>query len=125
MKRSSLWTLSSLFIIMIVLLVACGGNKEQNSQASASVAVDTELVITATNYKFDQSEYRIKAGESVRIVLDSTGNHGLAVKELGLALDPNNKEQVIAPEKPGTYEFQCTIMCGPGHRDMKSMLIVE
>ena len=125
MKRSSLWTLSSLFIIMIVLLVACGGNKKQNSQASASVAADTELVITATNYKFDQSEYRIKAGESVRIVLDSTGNHGLAVKELGLALDPINKEQVITPEKPGTYEFQCTIMCGPGHRDMKSMLIVE
>ncbi|MBN3523077.1 cupredoxin domain-containing protein [Paenibacillus apiarius] len=125
MKRSSLWTLSSFFIIMIVLLVACGGNKEQNSPASASASADTELVIQATNYKFDQPEYRIKAGEPVRIVLDSSGNHGLAVKELGLSLDPNTKEQVITPEKPGTYEFQCTIMCGPGHRDMKAVLIVE
>lgn len=105
-------------------LTACGGT-QPDTPAAGTEAADAELVIKATNYQFDQPEYHIKAGESVRVILDATGNHGLQVKELGLKLDPNQTEQVITPDKPGTYEFSCTIMCGPGHKDMQAKLIVD
>ncbi|MBG9791795.1 cytochrome c oxidase subunit II [Paenibacillus dendritiformis] len=123
MRRSRPWTIGAA-ILLSLGLAACGGTQADTPAASREAA-DAELVITATNYQFDQPEYHIKAGESVRIILEAKGNHGLEVKELGLKLDPNQTEQVITPDKPGTYEFFCTIMCGPGHKDMRAKLIVD
>ncbi|WP_237096567.1 cupredoxin domain-containing protein [Paenibacillus dendritiformis] len=121
MRRRMRWTIGAA-ILLHLGLTACGGPQVP---AAATESADAELVIQATNYQFDQPEYHIKAGESVRVILEAKGNHGLEVKELGLKLDPNQTDQVIKPDKPGTYEFYCTILCGPGHKDMRAKLIVD
>lgn len=104
-------------------LAACG-SQQDDSGTDSSQAASSEVTIKAVNYKFDQSEYHVKAGEPVKLILDSIGNHGIEIKELDLKLTPSHKSQVITP-KAGTYEFSCSILCGSGHTDMQAVLIVE
>lgn len=123
MKKSKLWAASVL--TLAIALSACGNQEASPSPSTTeSETASSELVITAVNYNFDQREYRVKAGESVKIVLKSSGNHGLEIKDLGLELDKKHSSQVITP-KAGTYDFECTIMCGAGHKGMTAKLIVE
>lgn len=44
---------------------------------------------------------------------------------LGLQLDRNNNSKVIVPEETGEFEVSCSIMCGSGHSQMISKIIVE
>lgn len=104
-------------------LSACGSQQDEAGTESSQTA-SSELTIKAVNYKFDQAEYHVKAGEPVKLILDSKGNHGIEIAALDLKLSPSHKSQVITP-KAGTYEFSCTILCGSGHTDMQAKLIVE
>jgi cytochrome c oxidase subunit 2 len=84
------------------------------------------LKITATNWKFDSTEYKVKAGETYKVTLTSTdGVHG--VKGNGdLKLDVGaNKTVEYKFEKAGTYEIQCSVPCGNGHMTMKAKIVVE
>ncbi|UHA72320.1 cupredoxin domain-containing protein [Paenibacillus sp. 481] len=114
-------------LTLALALSACSSGKQTDSQSKSNSndSAAKQVVIKASNYKFDQAEYRVKVGEPVKFVLESSGNHGLSVKELDLNLDPNSTSQVVTPDKAGTYEFICTIMCGPGHKDMVAKIIVE
>ncbi|HEX7056529.1 MAG TPA: cupredoxin domain-containing protein [Bacilli bacterium] len=125
MKKAALALVSA---ALILSLAACGGNKDDNSAASdnTNATANTEIVLHASNFKYDQEEYHVKAGEPVKITLDEQeGVHGAESKELGFNLDPNKKSVVITPEKPGTYEIKCSVPCGTGHADMKTKLVVE
>lgn len=57
--------------------------------------------------------------------------HGLVVRELrdqgwNFRLKEGQQDlHVTAPAKPGTYLIQCSVVCGPGHSDMKMTLVVE
>ena len=57
--------------------------------------------------------------------------HGLTIKQLvdqgwNLRLKEGTEEfTLVAPEKPGEYVIECTVMCGEGHDDMKMKLIVR
>ncbi|MCG7409864.1 cupredoxin domain-containing protein [Paenibacillus sp. ACRRX] len=119
--------LAAAMLALAYVMVACGSNQQgsagQGSGEPASAA--KEIIIKATNYKFDQPEYRVKAGETVKFVLESSGNHGIRIQDIGLELTPNQTSQVVTPAETGTYEFKCTIMCGPGHKEMTAKLIVE
>lgn len=60
-------------IVFALLLTACGaGGGSSNSDSANSQAADTnltaeeEIVITATNYSFDQKEYHLKKGVPVK-----------------------------------------------------------
>ena len=118
-------TITAAMLALALAITACGSQQESSTDsANETDTAASEVVIQAINYKFDQEEYRIKAGEPIKVVLQSTGNHGLEINELGLKLTPQNTSQVITP-KAGTYEFECTILCGSGHNDMKAKLIVE
>jgi cytochrome c oxidase subunit 2 len=125
------WTLLAFLVIFTVVLSACGSSGSNDSDDAASAGQDdanvsNEIVIKATTFEFDQPEYRIKKGETVRIVLENEkGVHGLEVKDLNLKLDNKTTSQVITPTKTGEFPFVCTIMCGPGHADMTAKLIVE
>ncbi|WP_028593037.1 hypothetical protein [Paenibacillus assamensis] len=107
-------------IIVVFILSACGQEKANQEQQTA----DVKLIIKASNYKFDQTEYRVKGNQPVQFSLESIGNHGITVDKLDLSLDPTNPTQVITPTA-GTYTFECSIACGSGHKEMKATLIVE
>lgn len=115
--------LAAALAALAIVTAACSS---QQAEDAANAQVDKEMIIKASNYTFDSSEYRVKAGETVRFILESSsGNHGIHIKEIGLKLDPNKNSQIVTPKEKGSYPFECTILCGPGHKDMTATLIVE
>jgi cytochrome c oxidase subunit 2 len=84
-----------------------------------------ELKITATNWKFDQAEYKVKAGETYKVTLNSTdGAHGLKATGIDLTVG-TNKSVDFKFDKAGTYDIQCNIPCGTDHLKMKAKIVVE
>lgn len=121
-----------LSIGLLLILAACGGTgnnastNTQNEAAEASITAEEELIITATNYTFDQKTYHLKKGVPVKIVFkNESGNHGILIPELNLRLDGKDTSRVIVPDEAGTFEMTCAIMCGSGHSGMSAKVIVE
>lgn len=124
MKKTVAVLISS---VLILLLAACGGGSGSgNSSAASDVKPEAELVIEASNYKFDQAEYRLKKDVPVKITFKNVeGNHGILVPGLKLHLDGKKNSAVIIPKETGEFEVACSIMCGSGHGSMISKIIVE
>ncbi|OAS16972.1 cupredoxin domain-containing protein [Paenibacillus oryzisoli] len=137
-------TILMMGLAVLIAITACG-NKDSNSTATsqtttapaatsaASPAATTkaatggqQVVLKATNFEFDKTEYRIKKGESVTITLEnSQGIHGASIKEFNINLNNGNKTVTFTPDKAGSFPITCSIMCGSGHASMKTTLIVE
>jgi len=78
------------------------------------------------DFTFGEKEYRVKKGETVKLKLvNKSGIHGLAIDKLGIDLHGDNLEQEVTFDEAGEYEMHCSIGCGVGHNDMKTVLIVE
>lgn len=119
-----------LSILCLLILSACsGGNKASDTSDGAaenSITAEEELIITATNYSFDQKEYHLKKGVPVKVIFkNESGNHGILIPELELRLDAKTSSQVVVPEEAGTFEMTCALMCGSGHSTMSAKVIVE
>lgn len=121
-----------LSIVLVILLTACSNNNNDVSASNSDNGTNTniipedEIIITATNYDFDQKEYHLKKGVPVKIIFENeSGNHGILVPELKLQLNSKNSSQVIIPEETGTFEMTCSVMCGSGHSGMSAKVIVE
>lgn len=122
---------------LALALSACGasGEKQPEAQGSAPAAstgagseggAAQEVKLIATNFQFDQAEYKVKAGQAVNISLENKeGMHAVQISGVKVKLDNNTKTATFTPEKPGTYDIICSLPCGPGHLNMKSKLIVE
>lgn len=126
-----LWICTGL-IALILGLSACGtktGGSAEPSTASpgAQDAANTQKVtVVATNWKFDQAEYKVKKGKPVSLTLkNEKGVHGLEVEKLNVKLDNKTKTKVFTPDKAGRYNIVCTIPCGTDHLKMKAVLVVE
>lgn len=118
-------------VAIVIAITACG-SKESKPAETTSPAATTQaaggqnVVLKATNFQYDQAEYRVKKGQPVTISLDnSQGVHGAAIKEFNVKLDNSNKTFTFTPDKTGSFPITCSIMCGSGHANMKSTLIVE
>ncbi|MCM3783318.1 cytochrome C oxidase subunit II [Neobacillus mesonae] len=125
MKKASFLLIT---MILLFVLAACGQDSENSGSAitEPEVAASDEIVIKATDYEFDQPEYRIKKGVPVRIVYENAeGNHGIIVPGLSLQLDRDTTSKVITPEETGEFEIACSVFCGTGHSTMISKIIVE
>lgn len=118
-------------IALMIGLSACGAKKEESAAApspqTAAAAGDAQqLNISASNWKFDQTEYKVKAGQPVTVTLKNTeGVHGIELEKLGVKLEGKNLTKTFTPEKPGKYNIVCTIPCGTDHLKMKAVLLVE
>lgn len=124
-------------LTVIFTIAACSKKEEVKPSATPTPAASPgavatpasgsakELKITATNWKFDQAEYKVKAGETYKVTLASTdGAHG--VKASGINLEVGtNKTVEYKFEKAGTYDIQCSIPCGADHGKMKAKIVVE
>ncbi len=112
-------------IVLISILTACGASEEVTPDVTTQPA-SNQVLIKASNFKFDAAEYKVKKGEPVTITFENEqGLHGIGIKDLDVSLDQSNKSVTITPDETGSYDIVCTIMCGAGHAEMKSVLIVE
>ncbi|GMK47183.1 cupredoxin domain-containing protein [Paenibacillus glycanilyticus] len=120
---------SVIIVAYVILLTACGASKNEEVQSGSSEGSKTsanEVVITATNWKFDKAEYRIKKGEPIKLTLKSeSGVHGIAFEDDKIKELHSGDSEVVTINEAGTYEFFCNMMCGSGHANMKAKLIVE
>ncbi len=124
MKKAIAFLVSS---ILLLVLAACGSGSGSGSNAEVSnVEPEAELVIEATNYKFDQAEYHLKKDVPVKIIFkNAEGNHGMLVPGLKLQLSGKKDSAVIIPKESGEFELSCSVMCGAGHSTMISKIIVD
>ncbi|MGH9862753.1 MAG: cupredoxin domain-containing protein [Candidatus Acidiferrales bacterium] len=88
-----------------------------------------EIPMTAKKYEYSPKEIRVKQGERVRLLITATDRkHGFQIKELGIKTELE-KDKATAVEfvadKPGEYQFKCSVRCGFGHGGMRGTLIVE
>lgn len=97
---------------------------------SAPSAVEArEVQVTAKKYKFDPELITVKKGEYVRLIITALDrDHGFKLEAFGV----NQKLKKGAPttieftvDKAGTFLFQYSQFCGPGHRRMKGRLVVR
>lgn len=108
----------------VFALAACGGEDDgNNGSASSNVEPTQSLTITAKNWEFDATEYTVKAGEPLQISLvNEEGYHGIEIADVGEV--KAGEDQVFTLEA-GEYEIFCNVICGTGHADMVSTLIVQ
>jgi len=113
------------------------------SKAEESVQV---VEMTAKKYEYSPDEIHVKKGTRVQLkirAIDRT--HGFKIRlypegapekgEPGLRMEEaqnnfkleENQERTIefVAERPGTYIFRCSVVCGMGHRGMSGKIIVE
>jgi len=88
-----------------------------------------EFKVTGSNFKFDMSEIKVKAGDTVKITfVNSGGFHDFVLDEFNVATKqangPSEESVTFVADKAGTYEFYCSV---GQHRQMgmKGNLIVE
>jgi cytochrome c oxidase subunit II len=122
------WIMFSLFIV--ACLLGTGVLFQNISARQAEMAKEQSagptLKFVASNYKFDQAEYKVKAGEKMTVSLQNKeGLHAMEIVGTSVKLDNNNKSVEFTFDKPGEYEVHCILPCGPGHAEMKTKLIVE
>lgn len=86
----------------------------------------TMLKIKASNFEFDQTEYKIEKGSKVRLSLQNTnGVHAVAIESLNVSLDKDNPTAEVEFTEPGTYPIHCSLPCGEGHAEMKAVIVVS
>lgn len=112
-----------------LVVAACGANNGGNNgggaaPVNAGMEPTSEIVIKASNYEFDQQEYKVKAGEPTAITIKSIGSvHGIAILKTDYTIG-NNKTVTVQFDKPGTYDIICNVACGSGHAKMRAKLVV-
>jgi heme/copper-type cytochrome/quinol oxidase subunit 2 len=125
--RRDLMRRAKILMAMGALLVA--GGMLANLPIAAAQGQTVRINMKASQYKFTPDTIRVKAGTQVEVHLVSTDvPHGFAIQALNVNVTVvPGKETVVrfTPAKAGTYPFICSVVCGPGHLDMKGQLIVE
>lgn len=121
------WTMFALFIAASVMAVVFSITAAMEKPETADEPVgENELRITGTSFEFDQAEYHLKAGEPITISYKNKlggGIHAMAISGTDINLEDGDK--VEHTFEAGSYEIVCSIMCGTGHTEMISTLIVE
>mgnify|MGYP001207974050 CR=1 FL=1 len=124
------WTMLTLIIVSCLVgigVLLSDVNESAKQRAAAEQEAKTpQLRITATNWKFDQEVYNVKLGETLKVSLQNAeGVHAVEITGYNVKLDATNSSTEVTFDKPGEYEIFCTLLCGEGHAEMRSKLIVE
>lgn len=109
----------------VALFMAVADNADKNSEEAST---GPTLRLVASNFKFDQPEYIIKAGEETKVSLSiKDGIHAVQISGQGVTveLDKQNASKLVTFDKPGTYDIICSLPCGEGHANMVSKLVVQ
>jgi cytochrome c oxidase subunit II len=116
--------------VSALLLTACGGEtKDQAASgteaAPAAATSGTQVNIEASNWKFNQDKWEVKAGEEFTINFKSTeGYHGIGIEGLDVDLQKDGSK-TLKVDQPGEYKIFCNITCGPDHGKMVATLVVK
>ncbi|GGF27166.1 hypothetical protein GCM10010954_27770 [Halobacillus andaensis] len=111
-----------LVIVLMFTLAACGSGDEKVDGGEAEAAGET-VDIKASNWEFNEESYIASAGEITFNLTNEEGMHGIEIEGADINID--NEGSATATLEPGEYTITCSIVCGTGHEEMVSTLIVE
>jgi cytochrome c oxidase subunit II len=103
-------------------------SKHQAETAASAEEAGKSLKLVASNWQFDQPEYKVKLGDKLKVTLQlKEGVHAAEIVGNGLdvKLDKAAPTQEVTFDKPGTYEVHCILPCGSGHATMVSKITVS
>jgi len=124
-------------VLILVLIFVFGGNSKStvnvnsNSNPSISAAAGQvkEFTMTAKQFEFVPGKITVNTGDTVILHITSTDvTHGIAIPQFGVNQRlPVGEEKTVkfVADKKGTYNFYCSVYCGPGHRSMIGELVVQ
>ena len=120
-------TVMQKWVMLVFFSIACLFNMPKPPvEETAPEGVQLVNIVANADFTFDKAEYEVKVGEPVLLKLkNKSGIHGAAIEELGIDLKDGQMEKQITFDKPGTYQIHCSVMCGAGHTDMISVLVVK
>ena len=88
-----------------------------------------EFTLTAQKFEFSLSVINIKRGDHVRLTVTALdAEHGFKLDAFHVVRKLPKGEAVtveFTADQAGTFPFQCSHICGMGHKKMKGQLIVE
>jgi cytochrome c oxidase subunit II len=122
----TLCTRSRLLLLLGVVAAAAAGS---SSHAAAAQAERMEIV--AERFSFSPSEFRVKAGAPIEIILRSDDtDHGFRIldTDVNVRIPKRGKGPLTVmfqPPAPGRYTFECSHVCGAGHAFMRGTIIVQ
>ena len=87
-----------------------------------------EVSLEAWRYDWSEPTITVKSGELIRIQATSRDvTHGIAIPaaQFNLVIEPGKTSvgEFTAPA-PGTYDYGCSVLCGPGHHGHAGKLVV-
>lgn len=88
-----------------------------------------QFFLTARQWSWSPDTITVSVGDLVRLSVKSIDIfHGLRIPGLGVEqpLRPGEEATVeFTVDKSGTYPFECSVICGAGHRTMTGKLVVK
>ena len=110
------------FTALVLFAVTVPGAPAQNVHAG-------EINVTAKKYAFDPNPIRVKKGDHVKLVITALDHdHGFKLEAFHIdqLLKKGEATTVeFTADQAGTFPFQCSHLCGMGHKKMKGELVVE
>ncbi|OGJ70454.1 hypothetical protein A3H22_01820 [Candidatus Peribacteria bacterium RIFCSPLOWO2_12_FULL_55_15] len=86
------------------------------------------IPVTAELWKFTPNVIQAKQGEeAVLQITGVSGTHGFSVPDLGInatIIQGQTVSVTLPTDRPGTFDFRCSVPCGAGHKDMTGQIIV-
>ncbi|GED71253.1 hypothetical protein BRE01_49550 [Brevibacillus reuszeri] len=121
--------LVSAVALSAMLMTACGGeSKDQaasGNSATPAATSGTAVNIEASNWKFNQDTFEVKAGEEFTINFKSAeGFHGIGIQGLDVDIQKEGSKTMKIDEA-GEYTIFCNVICGPDHGKMVAKLVVK
>jgi cytochrome c oxidase subunit 2 len=136
MKKRSVYLVFTTLLAASLLFAGCSSNDTADAGAgqeagSADVAKEgatgetVDIVLTAKNFEFDQEVYEVPLGATVNVtIVNDEGYHTAMIEGYKVDVKPDNTMTFVA-DKAGEFQIICSTMCGTGHADMKSKLVVK
>jgi len=134
MNKKLLYLVMTIMALTLVLaLSACGGNKNNNGGTNVTPSPATgggtsqtkEITVSATNFEFDQKDIKLNVGDTVKLTLKNVnGNHGLQIPGLNVNIN-NGETATFTVNEAGVFDYNCSIQCGSGHKDMVGKITVS
>jgi cytochrome c oxidase subunit 2 len=88
------------------------------------------ITVVAERFSFTPSEITIDAGEAIDLLLKSDDTaHGFRIPGVVNVTVPKRGHDplvvTVGPLAAGRYPFECSRVCGAGHRFMRGILVVR
>ncbi len=122
------WEIAAIALVLLAVLGTPAAVFTYQSHLRSQA--ENEFTLVGHKGRWGTDVIRLTEGETVRLRLTSADVvHGFALKAYGIELDevyPGKVKTIeFVADKPGTFLFNCTIVCDHGHRNMEGEIIVE